>query len=323
MRGKTIQLYATMTTAAETDITWTVVGTDGNDPGATCSFDNPHNLRPKITCSDDGVYYATLTVDDGTHPPASGTTEVTVHNAPPQVSITSPTPWQVFRAGTPVQVTAPFTDAANDTHTCEVSWDDSTTTHSIPTNRVCNQTHTFTSAGMYTIEVAVTDDDGGTGTAEVMIVVYDPEGGFVTDGGVITSPAGAFPAGPEHVGKLITQATLKYLPGENGPVPGNRRIAADLEGGEMRLESTGIEWLVVTPTGKVAVKGVGTVGGQAGFGFLFYGDDDPDGLRLVVWKLGDTTVPNNQIIYDNLPSNYDLDESGLTGMTSGAVEIHY
>ncbi|MET8832764.1 PKD domain-containing protein [Micromonospora sp. NPDC004540] len=321
--GQPIQLYATMRTeSAETDITWTVAGTDGNDPGATCSFDNPHNLQPKITCSDDGVYHATLTVDDGVHPPVSRSTEVTVHNIPPQVSISRPAPWQVFRVGTPVEVTAPFTDAANDTHTCDVSWDDSTTTRSVPTGRVCTQTHTFTSAGMYTIEVAVTDDDGGTGTANVMVVVYDPEGGFLTDGGVISSPAGAFPAGPEHTGKLIIQASVKYQPGESGPVPGNGRLAADLEGGEMRLQSTGFEWLVVSPTGKVAVKGVGTVGGQAGFGFLLYGDDDPDGLRLVVWRLGDNTIPNNQIIYDNRPSSLDLDESSLTAMATGAIQIH-
>ncbi|OKI86617.1 hypothetical protein A6A27_39910 [Micromonospora sp. CB01531] len=321
--GQPIQLYATMkNTAGTPSIAWTVEGTDANDPGATCSFDNPHILQPKITCNDDGVYQATLTVDDGTHAPVSRSTQVTVHNVPPQVSITSPTPWQVFRVGTPVQVTAPFTDAANDTHTCEVSWDDSTTTQSVPTDRVCNQTHTFTSAGMYTIEVAVTDDDGGTGTAEVMVIVYDPKGGFITEGGVITSPAGAFPANPEHIGKLHVQATVKYLPGENGPVPGNGRIAADLEGGEMRLQSTGLEWLVVAPSGKLAAKGVGTVGGQAGFGFLFYGEDDPDGLRLVVWRLGGNTIPNDQIIYDNYPSNYDLDESSLTTMTSGSVQIH-
>ncbi|MET7821896.1 PKD domain-containing protein [Micromonospora zamorensis] len=321
--GQPIQLRATMTTeAAETDITWSVVGAAGNDPGASCSFDNPHSLEPKITCNDDGVYHATLTVDDRTHPPASGTTEVTVHNAPPKVSITSPTPWQVFRVGTPVQLTAPFTDAANDTHTCDVLWDDSTSTRSIPSARVCAQTHTFTSAGMYTIEVAVTDDDGGTGTATVMIVVYDPEGGFLTEGGHITSPAGAFPAGPDHTGKLIIQASVKYLPGASGPVPGNGRVAADLEGGEMRLQSTGIEWLVVSPTGKAAVKGVGTVGGQAGYGFLFYGEDDPDGLRLVVWRLGSSTIPNDQIVYDNRPSDYDLDRSGLTEMTSGSIQIH-
>ncbi|MFU8876020.1 PKD domain-containing protein [Micromonospora sp. SL4-19] len=322
--GQPIQLYATLqTVASETDITWTVQGSDENDPGATCSFDNPHNLRAKITCTDDGTYIATLTVNDGMHPPVSASTEVNVYNVPPQVSITSPTPWQVFRVGTPVQLSAPFTDAANDTHTCKVSWDDSTTTQSTPTDHVCNQTHTFTSAGMYTIEVAVTDDDGGTGTAEVMVIVYDPKGGFITEGGVISSPAGAFPANPEHIGKLHAQATVKYLPGENGPVPGNGRIAADLEGGEMRLLSTRLEWLVVTPTGKLAAKGVGTVGGQAGFGFLFYGKDNPDGLRLVVWRLGDNTIPNDQIIYDNYPSSYDLDKSSLTAMTSGSVQIHF
>jgi hypothetical protein len=73
----------------------------------------------------------------------------------------------------------------------------------------------------------------------------------------------------------------------------------------------------------LAAKGVGTVGGQAGLGFLLYGEDDPDRLRLVVWRLGSNAIPNDQIIYDNYPSTYDLDTSSLTAMTSGLIQVHY
>ena len=180
-----------------------------------------------------------------------------------------------------MQVTAPFTYAANDTHTCEVSWHDSVTTRSIPVNRVCNQTHTFISAGMYTIDVAVTDDDGGTGTAQVMVVLYDLDGGFVTNGGVITSPAGAFPCTPDNRQTDHPGDRSSICRGGTGPAPGSGRIAADLEGGEMRLESTG------NPMARRrAEREAGRQGRRHGWAVrLVSGSSstcahDPDGLRL-------------------------------------------
>ena len=53
-------------------------------------------------------------------------------------------------------------------------------------------THAYNAAGIYTLRLTVTDDDSGAAaTLFQYVVVYDPEGGFVTGGGWIISPPGA------------------------------------------------------------------------------------------------------------------------------------
>jgi hypothetical protein len=54
----------------------------------------------------------------------------------------------------------------------------------------------FPSAGIYTMAVKGTDSAGNSCAEQIMIVVYDPSGGFVTGGGWIDSPTGAV-TGPD------------------------------------------------------------------------------------------------------------------------------
>ncbi len=84
-----------------------------------------------------------------------------------------------------------FTDpGSGDTHTATCHWDGITHDLGTASPWSCDAPDT---AGIYTVTVEVTDDDGGVGsaTAEALVVVYDPSGGFVTGGGWIDSPAGA------------------------------------------------------------------------------------------------------------------------------------
>jgi hypothetical protein len=64
-------------------------------------------------------------------------------------------------------------------------------------------TVTFTTpetAGVYDLCVLGTDEHDNTGDSEcIMLVVYDPEGGFVTGGGWIDSPPGAYMPGPMDI----------------------------------------------------------------------------------------------------------------------------
>jgi parallel beta-helix repeat protein len=70
-----------------------------------------------------------------------------------------------------------------------------------------NVTATFNApaeAGIYTYNLCIrgTDSAGNTGPdecIELMLVVYDPEGGFVTGGGWIDSPPGAYMPGPSGI----------------------------------------------------------------------------------------------------------------------------
>jgi hypothetical protein len=158
-------------------ISWSYAPFSGVDLGATCSFADPSSPATTITCTDDGVYTATLTADDGSNPPVSDSATVTVTNATPAVMITAPTAGSSYQPGTPVSLSASFTDAGhNDTHTCTIDWGDGspadtgTVTESNGSG-TCDGSHTYSASGSQTITVSVIDDDGATGQAMVDIVV--------------------------------------------------------------------------------------------------------------------------------------------------------
>ncbi|MBI5965464.1 MAG: hypothetical protein HY863_18460 [Chloroflexi bacterium] len=52
-----------------------------------CSFSNVTALNPNLTCSDNGNYTVTLTVNDGVNPPVSNNAVVTVNNVAPLASL--------------------------------------------------------------------------------------------------------------------------------------------------------------------------------------------------------------------------------------------
>jgi hypothetical protein len=160
-------------------ISWSYAPLSGVDPGATCSFASPSSPSTTITCTDDGIYTATLTANDGTNPPASDSTTVTVSNATPSVDITSP-PAGSYLPGTTIPLSASFTDAgSNDTHTCTIDWGDGSpvdtgTVSESNGSGTCTGSHTYavSSSGSRTITVRVTDDDGATGQATTTLSVF-------------------------------------------------------------------------------------------------------------------------------------------------------
>jgi endonuclease/exonuclease/phosphatase family metal-dependent hydrolase len=305
-------------------VTWTYTAGSDVDAGATCSFGDTHAASTTISCTDDGTFYATLTARDGVNAPVSDTARVRLANVPPQVSVTGPVPWSVYRVGTPVGLQASFTDpGTNDTHTCKVNWNDGSSESYQPSGGACDRGHTFAHAGMYTIKATVTDDDGGTSSGEVLVIVYDPDAGFVTVGAQFDSPAGALTADPTATGKAHFEFNPKYKPSDEGPVPGGGKLHFKLDGTGLDLDATSMEWLVVTPDGKAAVKGTGTVAGQSGYGFVLYGYDDPDKLRIVIWPLADSPIPGGTPTYDNRrDAGFDVDVAEPQSITGGSVQIH-
>ncbi|MEV4840191.1 endonuclease/exonuclease/phosphatase family protein [Nonomuraea sp. NPDC049486] len=305
-------------------ITWSYTAGEA-DPGTTCSFGDAHAPSTTISCTDDGTFTVTLTASDGVNAPVSDSARVRLRNAPLRPSITGPAPWSVHRAGTQVSLTAPFTDpGANDTHTCAIVWDDGRTDSFAATSGGCDRAHTFTDAGMYTVTVKVTDDDGGEGTASVMVIVYDPEAGFVTAGTHLESPAGALTSDPSATGRAHFQFNPKYHKSDTGPVPSGGKVSARLTGTDFDLDATGLEWLVITPDGKAAVKGKATVAGRSGYGFVLYGHDEPDRLRLVVWPLSQAPYPGGPPAYDNRRvDEFDIDRFDPQAVTGGNITVHH
>ena len=102
--------------------------------------------------------------------------------------------------------------------------------------------HSYSETGVY--DVCLTVDDGTVGSPEVctMAVVYDPSGGFVTGGGWIDSPAGAYTADPSLTGKATFGFVSKYKKGASVPT-GNTEF--QFQAGGFNFHSEAYEWLVV------------------------------------------------------------------------------
>lgn len=258
------------------------------------------------------------------------TTTVTVNNVAPTItSVTGPTdPHPAPYTNTADPIVVNFTDPGSlDTHTCTFSWDDSTPNTMVnadPPNMgdgSCSGTHTFSAAGVYTIGVTVTDKDGGSATSVFQyVVVYDPGAGFVTGGGWITSPPGAYVAYPALTGKANFGFVSKYKKGATVPT-GETEFQFQTAG--FNFHSTAYQWLVVSGA-RAQYKGSGTVNGTGNYGFLLTATDGNvnggggvDKFRIKVWDIGTSAV-----VYDNAPGSDDINTSGQTALGGGSIVIH-
>ncbi|MDX1520570.1 MAG: PKD domain-containing protein, partial [Anaerolineae bacterium] len=160
-------------------------------------------VRVTVTCVNDApvINDGDLTLDAAS---------ITVNNVDPVVDpITiavggSPTSSPVIAKDDSLSASANFSDVGTqDTHTAVWDWGDgSTSAGTVGAGVVGPDSHTYTEPGVYTVALLVTDDDGGTGESFFQfVVVYDPNGGFVTGGGWIDSPPGAYAADPSLTGK--------------------------------------------------------------------------------------------------------------------------
>ena len=187
-----------------------------------------------------------------------------------------------------VSMTATFTDPdIGDSHTAIWSWDDGTTSAGVvdENTKTITGSHSFTSPGIYSISLTVTDSfsETDTATAQTYVVVYDPAGGFVTGGGWITSPEGAYLADSTLIGKASFGFVAKYQKGASIP-SGNTEF--QFRAGTSHFHSTTYQWLVVNQGGADAqFKGDGTINGAAApnghnYKFMIWaGDGSPDTFR--------------------------------------------
>ena len=78
--------------------------------------------------------------------------------------------------------------------------------------------HTYSSAGLYTVTLIVTDSEGvSRSSSSQQLVVYDPNAGFVTGAGTIESPAGSWAYNPSATGNAVFAFYSKYRKGTNIP----------------------------------------------------------------------------------------------------------
>ena len=178
----------------------------------------------------------------------------TVASASVHVENVAPTVGSIAASAAPVAVTTAFNVSASftdpgmlDTHTASWDWGDGTTTAGVVAEAngsgSASGSHAYATPGLYTVVLTVTDKDGGAGLAVFQYVVaYDPNGGFVTGGGWIDSPASAFRPDPARTGKANFGFVAKY--GKGAAVP-TGQTQFQLHAANMSFSSTSYEWLVV------------------------------------------------------------------------------
>lgn len=195
---------------------WSYVAGLDVDAGATCSFGDASAVDTTITCTDDGTFTATLTGDDGNGPAVMDSATVTVSNVAPSVSVVSPTDMSSYPLGAMVSVVASFSDpGSNDTHSCLIDWGDGTVEAGVVAGGECSGSHAYGAAGVYTVVMTVTDDDDGSGSDEIGVVVFDSAtkvtgGGFLVDGARVSFGFVARSEGGLFSGQLQVRAPGKH-----------------------------------------------------------------------------------------------------------------
>jgi PKD repeat protein len=278
-----------------------------------------------FTFMDDGPFDVCLTVtDDDGSTDTIYQTVATCNVAPVLGNITAP--MDPVEVGTPITASANFSDAGTlDTHTALWNWGGNTTSAGIVTETdgfgSVTGNQTYDEAGVYTLMLTLEDDDGGLVTSEFQyIVVYDPEGGFVTGGGWINSPEGAYATDPTLIGKANFGFVSKYKHGATTPT-GNTEFR--FKAGDLNFHSSNYDWLVVANF-KAMYKGTGTVNGEGNYGFMLTAIDeeltpstDVDLFRIKIWD----KYNEDAIVYDNQMGAED-DEDPTTEIQGGNIIVH-
>jgi hypothetical protein len=244
--------------------------------------------------------------------------------APTAGPVSGPTAPVLFN--TAVTLSSPFTDPGiPDTHTAVWDWGDGSTTAGTVTEAngsgSVSDSPLYASAGVYTVQLTVTDDDGDSGSATFQyVVVYNPDGGFVTGGGWIDSPAGAYYPDPTLTGRANFGFVSKYLPNRPNP-QGSTEF--QFRAASLNFRSTSYDVLVIS--GFFAqYRGTGTINGAGDYSFILTAVDGQQpgggGVDKFRIKIMDSSQ-GNQVVYDNQLGAPDR-ENPTTALGGGSVVIH-
>jgi hypothetical protein len=151
------------------------------------------------------------------------------------------------------------------------------------------------------------------------VVVYDPDGGFVTGGGWIDSPVGACPRGPTLTGKAKFGFVSKYKKGATVPTG---QTAFHFMVSDLSFHSDDYEWLVIAGA-RARYKGTGAINSEGNYGFMvtaidgeMAGGGGSDKFRIKIWEKDTGTI-----IYDNQMGAAD-DADPATVIGGGSIVIH-
>lgn len=250
----------------------------------------------------------------------------------PEVKTITVSPSTPQPLGNAVNLTAGFVDPAGANgavYRAEINWGDGTTTPAqggTPLEATYpitsfNAAHTYAATGVYSVKVKVTrvsDGSFGSATYQQYVVIYDASGGFVTGGGWISSPKGAYLHNPDLVGKASFGFSAKYQKGANTP-SGTTQFNFYASG--MNFHSESYDWLVVGGA-KAQFKGKGKINGAGNYGFMLTAVDGQingggaDKFRIKIWD-----IATGVVVYDN-QRGADDETTPNTILGGGSIVIH-
>ena len=264
-----------------------------------------------------GLTTVTWIVTDINENENTATTIVEVVNAVPVISEIS-APLDPVQVNSEIAVSASYED--NNMESASWDWGDGTVSEGIIGDEILGE-HSYFTSGVYTVILTLTDICGETVSSSYQyIVVYDPEGGFVTGGGWINSPAGVSTQFPEAVGKANFGFVSKYKKGATIPT-GNTEF--QFKAGDLHFNSYVYDWLVIAGS-KAKFKGEGTINGTGTYGFMISAIDGDlkviggeDKFRIQIWD----KLDGDAVVYDNQLGDAD-DVDPTMELGGGSIVIH-
>ncbi|OGR02889.1 MAG: hypothetical protein A2511_08540 [Deltaproteobacteria bacterium RIFOXYD12_FULL_50_9] len=321
LAGETVILDGSGSHDANNDalsFSWSIITLPDNSQAI---ISDPQALAPTFTPDLEGTYIAQLMVSDGFMTSQPDTVVITVTHSLVIGAINAPViPVPVY---TEICAQVEFSGAGASPVT-EWNWDDGTFSAGIIAHneetKVAEGCHVYSEAGVYVLRFTLTGLASETRQADYRyLVVYDPNSGYVTGGGWINSPVGAYTQNPSLTGKANFGFVSKYKNGATLPT-GNTEFNFKMAG--LNFHSESYLWLVVAGA-KAKYKGTGTINGSGNFGFMLSAIDGQqsdgggiDKFRIKIWE-----AVSGTLIYDNQMGASDDADASLT-IAGGSIVVH-
>ena len=263
--------------------------------------------------------FVTITANDGRGGITTVTFQVAIANLPPVLgSATGPS--APVAKGASVTIAAPVADpGVLDPVTCRFQWADGTADTVKPAaSGACSAAHTYAIAGVFTVTITASDDDGASASRTfASVAVTDPNAGFLTGGGWIQGPSG----------RANFSFEIKNE-GNESDDDDDDDSELDFQSGNLRFRGTSHEWLIIAGA-RAQAKGAGKLNGVSGYTYLLSvvdgkitGPGAVDKFRIKIWKNATATTPQT-LIYDNVPTAPDtFDAANPQPLGGGNITIH-
>jgi HYR domain/Galactose oxidase, central domain len=241
--------------------------------------------------------------------------------APTITSLNTPANPTQVQSSVPVSMTYSAAGEPS-THRVTIAWNDGNSSVITPAiSGIVNASHAYTAAGVYTLTVTLSDGvHPPVQAVSQYVVVYDPNGGFVTGGGWINSAAGAYAANPSLTGQANFGFVSKYQKGATVPTG---QTQFQFQVANLNFQSTAYQWLVISGGFKAQYKGSGTINGAGNYGFILTaidgelkGGGGSDKFRIKIWDNA-----TGKAVYDNQLGATDSADP-TTVIAGGSIVIH-